>query len=403
VNKIQLLILFGIALAGATTGSSIGGLMPVYAAQLGANANQTGFFLSAAFTGLAAGTLAAGRVPGRPGNRRAVLVMAALLSTLLLLLLGQVRNMNQLVLLTTVITFLEGLQIATVSILAGMQAIPAERGRVFGILGSAATLGVLLSGLAGAVVLRWGFSGLFSAAAFILFLRALAGLMVVDFSTPAKQAAALVPPASQQTGKAHFRGSPGLGRSFLFLILASTLAFSTGGIYNLARALGMIQTGFDAAAISSTIAVGGLVALPFPLLMGWLSDRIGRRSLLEICYAAGAVGLLLLAVSTQLWHIWLSSAFQAIMTASMSIGAALVTDLVPKNRLGTGLSLFNATSLIGMIIGSALAGAAIQRLGITPVLVFAVILALLSIGLIIPIRQTVVAVTATADVSSDGS
>jgi hypothetical protein len=42
VNKIQLLILFGIALAGATTGSSIGGLMPVYVAQLGADAYQTG-------------------------------------------------------------------------------------------------------------------------------------------------------------------------------------------------------------------------------------------------------------------------------------------------------------------------------------------------------------------------
>ena len=100
-------------------------------------------------------------------------------------------------------------------------------------------------------------------------------------------------------------------RAFVFLFFASIIAFTAGGVFGLARSLGMARSSFDASAISSTVAAGGLITLPFPLLIGWLSDRIGRRPLLLLCYAAGAASLFILALSTQLWQFWAAAALQA--------------------------------------------------------------------------------------------
>ncbi len=77
------------------------------------------------------------------------------------------------------------------------------------------------------------------------------------------------------------------------------------------------------------------------------------------------------------------------MGACSGIGSALVTDLVPSRRVGAGLSLFGTTPFIGNIIGFALAGAAMQRLGFTPTLLTGGLLALLTIALVIPIRRQV--------------
>jgi MFS family permease len=142
------------------------------------------------------------------------------------------------------------------------------------------------------------------------------------------------------------------------------------------------------------VADGGLVTLPFPLLVGWLSDRMGRRPLLLLCFAAGAASLLILALATQLWQIWISSALQMAMGAGLGIGSALVTDLVPARRLGAGLALFGVTNWIGMIIGSAASGAAMAALGVNPALLAAALVGLLAVFLVIPIRKPAAGVAA---------
>lgn len=180
MEKKLLATLFSINLVMSAIGSSIGVLIPVFAAQLGASADQIGLFMSAAYTGLAGGTLVGGRFSDRQAYRKSILIAACSLAVVTNWLTGQSENIGQLMLFSVGTTFLEGIQIAMVVTLAGTHAGRAERGRVFGLLGTAGALGALLSGLAGLVVLRWGYPGLFTAAALFKLLQVLLTLLVKD-------------------------------------------------------------------------------------------------------------------------------------------------------------------------------------------------------------------------------
>jgi MFS family permease len=296
-------------------------------------------------------------------------------------LMGQSTNMGQLVLFSVMTNFLGGMQVAVINTLAGLFADEAERGRVFGILISTIPVGRLLGGLAaGPLVDQWGFVGLFSVAALVTILQPTASLLLEDKRViRSPHASDIASPIGALRSQA-----------FLFLFVASIVAFIASGVYGLGSALLMNNLGFDASAISSTLAASGLVTLPFPLVLGWLSDRIGRKSLLIVCYIASVASLITLAGASVLWHFWVSSALQAVLTASLGIGAALVTDLVSRNALGSGLSLFSATNWIGLIIGSALTGAAMQGMGPIATLLLGVLLASGAVLLVFLIRSPLI-------------
>jgi len=73
---------------------------------------------------------------------------------------------------------------------------------------------------------------------------------------------------------------------------------------------------------------------------------------------------------------------------SGAVSSALVADLIPKSSLGKAMAFFSATSWIGGAIGFAATGLAVQALGDSPTFLVAAILPLLSVVLLIGIRQT---------------
>jgi hypothetical protein len=73
--------------------------------------------------------------------------------------------------------------------------------------------------------------------------------------------------------------------------------------------------------------------------------------------------------------------------ASRALGNALVTDLVPRDSLDRGLALFSAADWIAGIVGFAGAGQAFALLGMNTALVVAASLPLVSVLLLIPVRQ----------------
>lgn len=172
-----------------------------------------------------------------------------------------------------------------------------------------------------------------------------------------------------------------------FLLLASLIATIAVFVNILGRSLTMNNLNYSATAIASTGAVGGAIALPLPVLLGWLSDRIGRKLLLIVCYLAGLLSMLILAISTSLWHFWIATSLITVLfDVNRGIGSAFVTDLVPEAALGKGIALFNVMPWIAGILGFALTGYAIQTFGITSTFIAGAFLPLVAIIFIILIR-----------------
>jgi DHA1 family multidrug resistance protein-like MFS transporter len=379
MTRTQLSLLFACSLVPWIVGNGMLPLLPVYATQLGADPAVVGFYLSFAFLSLTAGTLGAGWLSDRLQSRKLPLVASCLGAVPATWLMGQATNIWQLALLTATFCLMAGIAVTAANILAGLLAGKEERGRVFGVMALASPLGSLIGGLAtGFLADQWGYPAMFAALALLLFLP-LAGLLLPD------------KPASQpRPGRTADDGAkPGLGRSFYLLFAASLAAMIAYYVSLLGRSLSMAELGFSATAIAGTTALAGAITLPLPLLAGWLSDRLGRKSFLALSYLAGAAGLVLLALSVSLWHFWLVIFLVSVLASvSRAVGNALVTDLVPRASLARAISLFGTTVWMAGIVGNALSGFAIQTFGQTLAFLLAALLPIASILLLIPVEPS---------------
>jgi MFS family permease len=379
-KQLALLVICSLALWTVANGSLP--LLPVYATWLGADPTLTGFYLSFTYLALTAGTLGAGWLSDRLQSRNVPLMASGLAAVPVAWLMGQVRDVWHLALLTAALFLLIGTGLTSANILAGLFAGEGERGRVFGVLALSSPLGMLLGGLmSGFVADRWGYPAMFGVFALLLLLVPLGGRLLQD-----------KPVARPQPDRAPAAGAPsGLGRGFYLLFAASLAAAIAYFVSVLSRSLVMNALGLSATAISSTAAIGGAVTLPLPAVVGWLSDRLGRRRFLALAYVAGVAGLWLFSRSASLWQFWVAFSLMRVQgTVNSAVGNALVADLVPRASLGRGISLFTATSWIGGIAGFAITGFAVAQLGLTSTFLVAALLPLGSVVLLLPIRPSTV-------------
>jgi MFS family permease len=379
MNQKQLLALFVCSLVPWTIGNGLLPLLPVYAVQVGATPAMVGYYLSFSYLALATGTVIGGWLSDKLQRRKLLLIAASVVGTPIIWLMGQSPSVLCLTALTAALWFSGGVGLTLVSILAGLFAEETERGKVFGILSFTGGLGALIGGLTtGPIANRWGYSIMFAALSLFAILWPLAGLLLED-----KVIVQIQRDMVSTVGE-----KARLGRSFFLLFLASTVVNVTYFASLMGRSLAMNDLGFAAAGISSTGAVSGAVTLPLSPLSGWLSDRVGRKRLLVLCYLAAVGGLLLLTVSVSLWHFWaVASLMYAMSSVNSAVGPALVTDLVSRESLGKAISLFSATTWIGGVIGFVGTGHAVQDLGMVTTLVIGAFLAVMAIVLLIPIRQ----------------
>ena len=379
MTKRQLYSLLLCSLLPWTTGNGLAPLLPVYATRVGAAPALVGYFLSITYVGLATGTIIAGWLSDKFQRRKVTMLVSTVIMIPLIWMLGRANSVAVLTGLSTSIWFLGGINLTTINIITGLFAEESQRGRIFGIVGLMGPAGAILGGFTmGPIADRWGYSVLFELVSIFLLLGPIGAVLLKD--------KIIVQTALNDSGVNTF--SLCMTRGFQLLIFASLLAATTMYLGVLGRSLAMHTIGFSATAISSTAAIGAMFTIPLPPLIGWLSDKTGRKRFLATCYFVGPIGLLMLSVSTAVWHFWIASAFMSVMFyISMSLGSAFVTDLIPQSCLGKGLSIFNMTSWLGGIIGFALAGYTIENYGLLSAFIVGAVMPIFSIVLLTPLYK----------------
>jgi MFS family permease len=372
MGKKQLSALFMCNLIPFTIGFGMIPLLPVYATKLGATPAISGYWMAITYVAMALGSVIAGLLSDRFQRRKLLLIIAGLAGVPSIWLMGLTIHIWLLAMLSAATYFfLGGVAVALVSALAGLFADKAERGKIFGILQTAPALGALLGGLiAGPIADRWGYPTMFFSLALIGVIMPLVAFSVEDKILPPKQ----------QSG---CDKTSGLTTSFWLLIFAQTTVMIIFFVGHLTRSLAMNGLGFSSTAISSLVAAGGALTLPFPFLIGRLSDRVGRKRLLILCYLMGLLGISFQAMSSSWWHFCTAAVLLAFVSrVSGSVGSALVADLVSMHSLGIGISLLRATNWVGGIIGWSCTGYAIEQIGITSSMITASFLPLIAVVLL---------------------
>lgn len=380
MTKKQLVLLSICNLVPWTVGTGLVPLLPVYASQFGVSSKGVGYYLALAYLALTAGTLLAGWLSDRFQRRKMLLVAAGLLMIPAIWMMGLATDIWQLSVFSAAVWFLGGVQITIVNIQIGLFSEKSKRGMAFGFLGMTPALGSLIGGLAsGPLVDNQGYGTMFAVFAIFSVVLPLAAMYSTDKITKRKDRDQKLP------AKRKVKPSP-----VIFLLVVSfTIVEIAVFISNMGRSMAMNKLGFLSVAISSTAAISGAVKLPFPLLLGWLSDRIGRKRIMVICYFMRSMALIVLIFSVSLWHFWIYAILISLGSISRSVGAAFLTDLVPPESLGLGMSLYKAGNFVGGIIGFACAGVLMQNLGMTTTLVMSSFLPIIAIAMLIRVRESV--------------
>jgi MFS family permease len=340
-------------LATWTCGNGLLPLLPLYAMERGASQAASGLFLAFAYLCIALGTMAAGTLPRTFRHRRLLLVACGIPQLPLVWLGGHVANALQLAIVTGVSWFLGGVIQSQAATIVGLAAKPEDRGTSFGILGMTNGLGSLIGGLGvGYLADQFGYRGVFNSLAAFSILFVVGGLLSIEApASPAEPAHEAAP------------GERRIGRVLILLLIAQLLLAVTIGPGNLGRSLSMNAGGFSKFAISLTAAIQGSVTLGFVLVMGWLSDKVGRKWVLIASCAAITASLLLLGFSRALWQFCVFAVLYSFLGLPPSVGPAYVVDVDPTGNVGRNVSLVQSAFWVGCIAGMACTGYAIERLG----------------------------------------
>jgi MFS family permease len=111
------------------------------------------------------------------------------------------------------------------------------------------------------------------------------------------------------------------------------------------------------AATSTLLMVVGLFTVGSALPSGWLSDRIGRRSMVGMAGTLAAVGVSLLFFSRGMPMVTLSGLIIGLSAGMfMTVNWALGTDLVPPGEAGLYLGVSNLAGAGAGIVGAGIGG-----------------------------------------------
>lgn len=116
--------------------------------------------------------------------------------------------------------------------------------------------------------------------------------------------------------------------------------------------------------ISLAFSISAIAEIPAMLYLGQLSDKIGRKLILSICFLSFPFRLFLTAVSSNIINILFAQLFSALTFGGLYVvSMAYISDVTSIEIRGSAVSFLTISMNVGNILGSAITGALIDILG----------------------------------------
>ena len=123
------------------------------------------------------------------------------------------------------------------------------------------------------------------------------------------------------------------------------------------------QVGWWAGLVTSAQALSMALMAP---MWGALSDRYGRKLMVQRAMFSGAVVLSLMALVTSVQQLLVLRFVQGMLTGTVSASTALVASITPKEHAGKTLGSLQTASFLGVSFGPLLGGILGDSLGYRP-------------------------------------
>jgi len=251
------------------------------------------------------------------------------------------------------------------------------RGRAFGFHRAADTAGAVCGPLIGLGVyeLLGGHASDMRPLFFVAAIPAVISVALVGFVHEAKS-----PKRARSPGRAAARGEypRHFWRVLVFIGLFSAVNFSDALLILRAKALGLGFVAVVGAYVLYNLTYAGL---SYPA--GRLSDRVPRRIIFAVGLAVFATAYLGLGVVTTSVWVWpLLAVYGAFTALTDGVGKAWITDLLPADRHGSGLGLYQGVIGGGSLVAGVWAGLAWHGNGRIPLVISGAVVAALAVVLL---------------------
>jgi MFS family permease len=329
-------------------------VMPMFLMSIGASKASLGLIEGVAESTASLVKALSGFWSDKIGKNKPFMLVGYALSAVIMPLYAFVISPMQVLLLRFAERFGKGIRTAPRDSLIAASVTNNETGRSFGLQKAMDNSGAIAGPLLAFALLSL-FPGEFRLIFMLAGIPAILGIFVIIFGIREvrKNKAELFQ-------KFRFRDFPKRYYLFLGIIFIFTLGNSTDALLLVKANEAGIKVAFIPLVYLITNTVAVIAAIP----LGSLSDRVGKEKILVAGFLIYALVYFLFGRTSDTVAITLLFALYGLYSAATDgIQKAFVTDIVDKNKKGTGLGIYNAILGITLLPASIIAGVLYDRAG----------------------------------------
>ncbi len=332
--------------------------IPLYARGIGASMAEVGLLLTVYYLVSTVMMVVLGKLSDVGGLRRVLIISGLAGSAVVYWLLGASKSYLQLLLLCGVLGVTDSAYRPTsIAVIAEVAPRPSV-GRRIGVFNAFISAGMAAGCLVGGRVADvFGLPTVFITASLMLTVGTASSLVVMKLRSDSPSGA----PAS--TGVRKRMGLEGLRGRFIvasgLLLLCVDVFLRNSGFRGVTTFLPiyLAKLGSENSLIGMIAAVNFASQVVFMPVMGWLSDRFGRKRVLSVGMLVTLLAMFILSTVDNPLEVIPIQVAVAFSWASITVASnAFVADVAPPERLGELMGLVFTSMNLGGVVGPVVAG-----------------------------------------------